>query len=153
MDDRFPIRPAASADLPAIAALERACFSDPWSVQGFGELLATPQVVFLVADRDGDVAGYAVGRAVLAEGELLNLAVAQGARRQGVGDRLLAAVLVALRERGAGEVFLEVRESNLAARRLYERHGFRTVGLRPRYYARPAEDALVMRLALSEVVA
>lgn len=153
MDDRFPIRPAASADLPALAALERTCFSDPWSAQGFGELLAMPEVVSLVAGRDGEVAGYAMARAVLAEGELLNLAVAPAARRQGIGERLLAAALEALRLRGVGQVFLEVRESNAAARRLYERHGFRTVGCRPRYYQRPAEDALVMRVELSRVVA
>ncbi len=80
------------------------------------------------------------------EAELGNLAVRPEWRARGLGSTLLDAVLAQARERGAGGLFLEVRVSNTAARQLYERAGFRAVGLRPGYYVNPAEDALVMRV-------
>lgn len=95
-----------------------------------------------------DVAGYVVARAVADEGEILNLAVAPAGRRHGVGRALVRAVLHALGTRGVRDVFLEVRESNAAARALYAAHGFREVGRRPRYYRRPAEDAIILRAAI-----
>jgi ribosomal-protein-alanine N-acetyltransferase len=130
-------------------AIERVSFSDPWSEAGFVEALETPAGFGLVAERDGELLGYVVGRVVAGEGEILNLAVAPGVRRTGVGRALLEAALDLLVRRGGREVFLEVRVSNLAARRLYEAAGFRVVGVRPRYYRRPVEDALVLRRALA----
>jgi len=92
------------------------------------------------------VAGYVVAIDAADEGEILNLAVAPQSRRHGLGHALVRRVLEALTGRGARAIYLEVRESNAPARRLYAAHGFREVGRRQRYYRRPVEDAIVLRL-------
>lgn len=142
------IRPATAADVPALLALERTCFPDPWSEQGLAESLQPPHGGGLVAESARGIVGYLITREVGGSGEILNLAIAPGLRRQGVGQGLLGAGLADLADRGAQEVFLEVRESNHAARELYARAGFRVVGARRGYYRSPSEDALVMRLEI-----
>jgi ribosomal-protein-alanine N-acetyltransferase len=102
-----------------------------------------------VAEASGDVVGYSVGRAMLDEAEILNLGVAPHARRRGIARTLVRALLAEFAGVGARSVFLEVRESNLPARGLYESFGFREVGRRTRYYRRPVEDAVVLRAAIS----
>jgi ribosomal-protein-alanine N-acetyltransferase len=102
-----------------------------------------------VAEESGDLVGYIVGRAMFDEAEILNLGVAVHARRRGVGRALVRALLTEFVGAGARSVFLEVRESNLPARGLYESFGFREVGRRTRYYRRPVEDAVVLRAAIS----
>jgi ribosomal-protein-alanine N-acetyltransferase len=149
MDARFHIRPAALADAPTLSRLERQCFSDPWSTEGFREVLATPVCFGLIGEAGLEIQGYLLARAVAGEGEILNLAVVPGARRRGIGGALLEVGLRQLRNRGAREVFLEVRESNQAARAMYQSRGFRVVGARQRYYRQPVEDALVFRLPLA----
>lgn len=99
-----------------------------------------------------EVIGYAIGWVVADEAELANLGVAVRARRQGVGRRLVEAVVAAARERGGRRLYLEVRESNVAAVELYRSLGFQTVGRRSRYYARPSEDARVMAVDLTTTV-
>ena len=103
---------------------------------------------FLVAERQGVVAGYIVAHCVADEGEILNLGVAPAHRRQGIGHALVERLLAVLGRRGVRGVYLEVRESNTAARRLYEAFGFREVARRARYYRRPVEDAVVLRAAI-----
>jgi ribosomal-protein-alanine N-acetyltransferase len=96
-----------------------------------------------VAEESGAVVGFSLARRVAdEEWEVLNLAVAAAFRRRGIGRRLLGDLL----ERRRGEFFLEVRESNRAARELYERAGFRTITKRLQYYANPVETAIVMKL-------
>jgi ribosomal-protein-alanine N-acetyltransferase len=102
-----------------------------------------------VAEASGDLVGYIVGRAMFDEAEILNLGVAVHARRRGVARALVRALLTEFVGAGARSVFLEVRESNLPARGLYESFGFREVGRRTRYYRRPVEDAVVLRAAIS----
>jgi ribosomal-protein-alanine N-acetyltransferase len=145
MDTPFPIRPANFADAAALAAIERRCFSDPWPLEGFREVLRMPGAVALVMlDADEPVA-YFLAREILGTAEVLNLAVVPELRGQGLGARLLDAGLDAIRARGGSEVFLEVRASNAVAQRLYASRGFRTEGRRRGYYRRPDEDALVLR--------
>jgi len=147
-------RPATAADIPAVAAIERDVFSDPWSARSFADTLARPETVFLALDgEERRLAGYAIGLAVRDEGEVLNLAVRAEARRQGAGGRLLDALLGELKRRGARRVFLEVRSSNEAAVHLYEGAGFRRIGRRPAYYAHPREDAVTMALDFGGVPA
>ena len=117
-------------------------------MKDFRECVATG-VPFLVAVAGDEVAGYAIAHAAADEGEILNLGVAPARRRQGVGAELVRAMMDALRARGARAVYLEVRDSNAAARALYERLGFREVGRRSRYYRRPVEDAILLRAAIS----
>lgn len=145
---RFQIRPARADDLPRLLELERACYTDPWSARGLAESLAPPAGFGLVAEAARGVIGYVIGREAGGSGEILNLAVAPGSRRRGVARGLVALALERLAAHGAATVFLEVRESNRAARAVYEEAGFRVVGMRRGYYRSPPEDALVMRLEL-----
>lgn len=149
MGDRWRIRPATLADAPALAILERRCFSDPWSVAAFEELLPLSYMVSLIAEDDDGIGGYLVAREIAGESEILNLAVVPEARRGGLGRRLLEEGLGQLQERGAQRVWLEVRESNAAAQALYAGRGFQTAGRRSRYYRAPVEDALVLSMDLS----
>ena len=145
------VRPASPDDLPAIVAIERASFSDPWSKGSFISLLERPRVFFAVAV-DGpkrSVIGHVVTWFVLDEAELANLAVLPAQRGRGIGGLLLGAALDAAEARGATTMYLEVRASNEAALALYGSRGFREVGRRPDYYRRPVEDALILRLELS----
>jgi ribosomal-protein-alanine N-acetyltransferase len=146
MDERYRIRPASPADAPALSAIERRCFSDPWSSAGFREAIAVPGGFGLIVERPGPViAGYLLGRQACSEGEVLNLAVDPPERRRGLGAALLREGLEYLTRQGVEQVFLEVRESNQAALRLYQSHGFRVVGMRSGYYRNPPENAVVLR--------
>jgi ribosomal-protein-alanine N-acetyltransferase len=147
-DAPFRIRPAQAADIPALVALERIAFSDPWSPGDFADCRAAGWPI-LVAENDTGVVAYVVGRAVLDEAEILNLAVAVPARRRGIARALVRDLIAAFAERGVSSLFLEVRESNHAARGLYASFGFREVGRRQRYYHQPVEDAVVLRAVIS----
>ena len=94
------------------------------------------------------VGGYAIGLSAGDEGEILNLGVAPAHRGKGVGRVLIGGMLATLRARGVRTVYLEVRDSNAVARRLYESLGFREVARRARYYRRPVEDAVILRAAV-----
>lgn len=148
---RVALRPAAASDVDAVVEIERASFSDPWSQRSFEALLRDARVIFTVAAlQDGTVAGYVVAWFVADEGEIANLAVAPAARRRSVGATLLDATIRLARSRHVTSLYLEVRDSNVAARALYASRGFVEVGRRRRYYRRPEEDALVLRLVLPE---
>jgi ribosomal-protein-alanine N-acetyltransferase len=134
--------------VPAIAAIEREAFTDPWSARAFNDTLARPDAIFLVAELAGQLGGYAIGVVVADEAEVLNVAVERDARRRGLGQRLVTALLEELRARGARRAHLEVRASNLPAIGLYGCLGFRRIGRRSRYYVSPVEDAVTMVLDL-----
>lgn len=142
------VRRARPEDLPRILEVERAAFSTPWSEASFRTLMPLSRVIVRVAELDGRVVGHGVVWRVADEGELANLAVDPDMHGHGVGRILLDQLLAEAREAGITHVFLEVRESNLPARRLYSSRGFQEVALRPGYYRRPTEDALVLRLEL-----
>ena len=133
--------------MPAVHAIEQASFTDPWSLRDFRECVAS-DVVFLVATDLGGVAGYVIAQDAADEGEILNLAVAAPRKRGGIGRALVEGALAALGDRGVERVFLEVRESNAAARALYASLAFGEVGRRSRYYRRPVEDAIVLKAAI-----
>ena len=144
------IRAAKRDDVDEVAAIERRAFSDPWSANSFRALFGNPLVHFAVAEDSitGQVFGYVVTWFVVDEGEIANLAVSDEARRTGIGARLLDHALEVARERRCQIVFLEVRESNAAARALYASRAFEVAGRRSKYYRKPVEDALVLRRAL-----
>ncbi len=139
------IRPATTADLDAICVIERASFGDPWSRKSFGDSLTHGFVRLNVLEVDGAVAGYSVVWTSSVECELANLAVDPARRRGGLGAQLLDAALAQAQAEGLLVMFLEVRDSNAAARRLYASRGFHEVGRRASYYRNPVEDALVLR--------
>lgn len=143
MDGDFRIREATASDVAAIEAVERASFTDPWTEESFRTLLA--HYAFVAVDAAERIAGYVFAVGVEDAGEILNVAVAGEHRQRGLGRRLVEHALQALERDGVVHVFLEVRESNEAARALYRRLGFVLVGRRRRYYRHPLEDALVLR--------
>lgn len=152
MASRFHLRLATVEDVPALAAAERICFSDPWSEAGVRSLFQSDTSFGVMATPNRspkEVAGYLFARAIGQDAEILNLAVQPSYRRQGLGRTLLVDGLERLAARGAVRVFLEVRESNESARRLYAGQGFRVLGMRPDYYRDPREHALILEWQLS----
>lgn len=147
--DALVLRHAALADVEQVAELELTCFtSDPWPRQSFESFIDRAGVTFIVAEdpgREKAIVGYAVLIQVADEAELLNLAVAGDSRRSGIGSSLLQSLLEAAARDGIRTVYLEVRDSNAAARALYAAHGFVEVGRRRGYYQRPTEDALILQ--------
>jgi ribosomal-protein-alanine N-acetyltransferase len=143
------VRAAREGDLPAIVTIELECFtSDPWPRESFESFIGRSGVTFIVAEdpaRPGTVAGYGVLLQAADEAEVLNLAVSGTSRGRGVGTALLRSLLDSAEQAGVRQVYLEVRESNVAARALYAAHGFAEAGRRRAYYQRPVEDALILR--------
>lgn len=139
------VRSASEADVKHIHAIECASFGDPWSLQTFHHSLTLAHVRLSVLEDARGVAGYAVLWMSKEECELANIAVDPVRRGAGVGARLLDAAIDAARGEGALVMFLEVRASNEAARRLYASRGFHEVGRRAAYYQNPVEDALILR--------
>ena len=140
------LRPLTAADLPALAALEGACFSHPWTERQLAADLENDLLTHLGAvSPEGALLGYAEVRAVLDEGTLERIAVAPAARRRGIGEALLARLVREGRGRLAF-LTLEVRAGNAPAIGLYEKLGFREVGRRKNYYREEGEDALLLTL-------
>ncbi|HEY0026028.1 MAG TPA: ribosomal protein S18-alanine N-acetyltransferase [Longimicrobium sp.] len=144
----FHVRHCREGDIARVVEIEIASFTMPWKEDTFRGLLKRTDSDFLVAEMDGDVVGYATAWTVLDQAELGNVAVAPEARGAGVGGALVDAVVDHVRDRGAAELFLEVRVSNEAAKSVYRQRGFTGVGRRRSYYSHPTEDALVMRLRI-----
>ena len=140
---RFEIRPATAADLPAILAVERSCYDQPWSDRQFRDELANRYGHIDLLLVDGELAGYHCWWLLYGELHVLNLATAPAFRRCGVAARLLQTALDAAARQGLERALLEVRAGNSAAISLYRRFGFRESGRRRRYYP-DGEDALLM---------
>src|SRR5947209_782754 len=159
------VRPAEPADLPRLVEIaSHSATAAQWNQTEYLKLFATdqpdaqpqanPQIIdpnikaqpraALVVEQSGSVVGFIVGRQVDDEWEIENIAVTGSARRCGLGSRLVGELLDLVRSRGGRSVFLEVRESNRAARSLYEKWAFLEVGRRKMYYQNPAEDALLL---------
>ena len=137
------IRPFAAAHVPALAQIERLCFSTPWSETALAEELTNPHARFLVAEKDGAAVGYVGCLFVAGEGDITNVAVHPAHRRQGIAARLVEALLAAAKAERITAIHLEVRAGNVPAIALYEAHGFCSDGVRPGFYTRPTEDAVL----------
>jgi ribosomal-protein-alanine N-acetyltransferase len=146
---KFELLPMSAADFPAVMAIETRIYAFPWTQGNFRDSLAAGYNCWVYL-RDGELIGYAVLMHASDQAHLLNLSIAANCQRQGCGGLLLQGVCALARGNGARLLFLEVRPSNVAALRLYERHGFQRIGLRRDYYPAPAgrEDALIFSLPL-----
>ena len=134
-----------SIHVSQVAALEKLCFSDPWSENSVASELNNPLSLWLVA-LDGDaVAGYVGSQSVMGWADMMNIAVDPDYRRQGVAQELVERLVAALMANEVTCLTLEVRASNDAAIALYEKLGFAQIGRRPNYYRNPREDALILR--------
>lgn len=142
---RVRVEPMRADDIPAVHAIESASFPTPWPPYAFRQELETNRMAHYLVVRAGDrVIGYAGIWLMVDEAHVTTFAVLPVYRRRGIGARLLSELLGLCLDLGATTVTLEVRLSNGPARELYQRFGFRPVGLRPRYYSDNAEDALIM---------
>jgi [ribosomal protein S18]-alanine N-acetyltransferase len=136
------IRSAALEDVGAILALERLAPSAAhWTTAQYNELVNSG--VVLVAEESGRLCGFVGAKAVLGEWEIENVVVAAEFLRRGVASELMRALIQGAKSEAASVIRLEVRESNLPARALYVRHGFREAGRRRSYYSGPDEDAIL----------
>jgi ribosomal-protein-alanine N-acetyltransferase len=132
-------------DIPDVHVIERASFAVPWPDDAYRSEIQTNRLASYVVARAGDeLVGFAGLWVMVDEAHITTFAVDPRWRRRGIGERLLLALLDLAEGRRAREVTLEVRLSNMPARRLYEKYGFRPVGIRPRYYSDNGEDALIM---------
>ena len=139
------IRRMEREDLDAVTAIEAATFAIPWSRESFRqELERNVAARYLVAETEGQIAGYAGAWVILDESHITNIAVAERFRGRGIGKRLTAALLQYLSNLGACYATLEVRVSNERAQRMYRDLGFVNVGKRKRYYEDNGEDAFLM---------
>lgn len=152
------IRSATLADVPAILAIERQSASAAhWSQHEYEKLVKSGAVwiaeqVFeqalaeQVPEPPAKLCGFVCAQVAVGEWELENIVVAADFLRQGIADQLMRRLIGEARALVAPKILLEVRESNMAARRLYEKHGFRETGRRPKYYNNPLEDAILYAL-------
>lgn len=141
------VRRATYDDLPRMIEIaRRAVTAAQWSPQHY-ERVFSPGRLALVIEQDRQVMGFIVGRAVNDEWEIENIAVIGDARRRGLGSHLLGDFLHHIRGSGAIQAFLEVRESNVAARALYEKWAFIESGRRKAYYQDPPEDAVLLKFS------
>ena len=147
--DQIRIVPITTSHLDEIVAMERRCFSDPWTRGMFRSEIELAGGTYARAAILGEaLAGYSFAVIVADEAHLGNLAVDPGYRRRGIAQALLLDLLTAARSQGIRRVTLEVRESNSIARNFYARNGFVDIAIRKSYYRNPVEDAIVMLLML-----
>jgi ribosomal-protein-alanine N-acetyltransferase len=143
------IAPAGPDAAALLAALHAEAFpADPWNETAMARLLAMPGAFALIAAQDDEPAGLVLARVAADAAEIVTLGVAAARTRRGIGRSLVTAAAAEARARGAARLFLEVAATNGAARRLYERLGFREVGRRRRYYP-DGTDALLLARTLS----
>ena len=128
-----------------VAALEKICFSDPWSENSVASELNNPLSLWLVVVEEGRVIAYVGSQTVMDETDMMNIAVHPDHRRQGYAGALITELIRQLKTNGSRMLTLEVRASNVPAIGLYTGYGFRQIGLRKNYYRNPKEDALILR--------
>jgi len=138
------IRRSMPKDSAEISRAEAEIFPDPWSEEDITSLISTEGGMCYTALSDGVVIGYLIGRQITPEGEIYRLATLPDYRRRGVAYRLLDYAVKTERGRGLETLFLEVREQNLPARKLYKSYGFREISIRKNYYKNPSDNAIIM---------
>lgn len=138
------IRELTPVDVEAVSRIEEAVFSMPWKANDFLTMIEADYAHYFVAEEDGEIAGYCGVRNMAGEGEISNVAVAEKYRRKGIGRKLMEYMLKEAPSFGIGDLTLEVRVSNTPAISLYESLGFHKEGVRPGFYEKPKEDALIM---------
>ena len=141
----FTIERMTREDIEQVEAIEQEIFSVPWSEQSFIDACETKENVYIVCKDNGKVLGYCGMWTVLGEGNITNMAVASQYRRQGIAELLMREMeRISIEENGVDVFFLEVRQSNESAKKLYEKMGYKPIGTRKRFYEKPVEDAIVM---------
>lgn len=144
------IRPATEDDIDALASISKASLAYAWSRQDFLDSIRNPQARIFLMEASGNrmdpvIAGYAVLYFAADEGEVTSVGVLPAVRRQGIGSAIMRELIAQSAALGVRSLYLEVRESNLPAQKLYASLGFAQVGIRPQFYESPREDAYIMK--------
>ena len=142
------IRPMTMEDCEQVAAIEAVSFSMPWSLDAFTKTIQKDNFRYFVAEEAGEILGYCGFLYVLDEAEIPNVCVKASARGQGIGKQMMTVLIGEAAKLGMAVLFLEVRESNSPARRLYEGLGFEQIGMRKNFYEQPVEHAVLMSKTL-----
>lgn len=140
----WQIRKMCEQDIDEVEQIEKEIFSVPWSAKSFSDACKNENNIYLTCIIDDEVAGYCGLWTVLGEGNITNMAVSHKHRRKGIGRALMQEMEKRGREKEVSVFFLEVRESNSAARALYEGLGYEQIGVRKRFYEKPVESAVIM---------
>jgi ribosomal-protein-alanine N-acetyltransferase len=148
MQTRVKIRPMTFRDISEVICIEKQVYSWPWSSWIFFQELVAPERYYIVAEIQGEIVGYAGLQWILEEGHVTNIAVKKSWQRRGIGSILLENLIARARELNLKFITLEVRVSNFAAQKLYQKFGFVVEGMRKNYYVKPVEDAVIMTLYL-----
>jgi len=138
------IREMKADDVEIVSKIESEVFSMPWSAKDFLEMVEADYAYYYVAELDGEIAGCCGIRNIAGDGEITNVVVAPSYRRRGIALKMMEYMLEEAVKAGIGDCTLEVRVSNQPAIRLYERLGFKGEVIRPHFYDKPDEDALIM---------
>ncbi len=138
------VREMRPEDAGDVSAIERICFSDPWSFESIKGGLENSFDTWLVLEEEGTISGYCVFRIIAGEGELLRMAVLPEYRGRGLSKKLMDRMVEYTRKMEADSISLEVRENNKKARNLYKSYGFTEEYTRKNYYRDPCEDAIIM---------
>ncbi len=144
MNRQLVIRPMTYEDIESVSCIEAECFSMPWSAEAYRKVLEDDKCLYLVATLDGNVVGMCGVMNLLGEGDINNVAVTADKRGQGIAFAMLEELIKRGEERGIVDFTLEVRVSNQAAIHTYEKLGFVSEGIRPKFYEKPIEDAMIM---------
>lgn len=137
-------------EIDDILQIEHSSFTDPWSKSSFEKAINSDNItVYSVTDDNGNTVGFSCLLMIDYEAEILNIAVDNNSRNQGIGTLLATHMINICRSNGVEDIFLEVRESNVSARALYVKLGFAEIGKRKKYYSNPTEDAILMKLSLN----
>ena len=144
MNGQLVIRPMETKDVEAVSRIEAECFSMPWSSDAYRKTLEDEKCLYLVALLEEEIIGMCGVMNLLGEGDISNVAVTASKRGHGYAFAMLEQLILLGEERGISEFTLEVRESNRAAIRTYEKLGFVSEGRRPNFYEKPVEAALIM---------
>lgn len=144
MSLKYVIRPMTEEDTFAVSQIEQGIFSLSWSQKSFADACSNADNVYLVCEADGVIAGYCGMWTVLGEGNITNMAVSPDYRRCGIAQTLMQAMEEYGEDKKVTSYFLEVRQSNAPAIALYEKMGYKNIGIRKRFYEKPVEDAVIM---------
>ena len=144
------VRQMTADDIAQVVEIEEEAFSSPWTVKGFEESLELLYSRFYVAVVDEKIAGYIGSYLMYDEIDITNIAVRKIFRRKGIANKLIEEVLVYAKEKEVSNINLEVRLSNIPARNLYEKYGFKELGIRKNFYSKPTEDGMIMQKNMTQ---
>ncbi|MBI9030722.1 ribosomal protein S18-alanine N-acetyltransferase [bacterium] len=160
-EEDLKLREMTEADIPTIVEIEQELFSLPWTTDIFLEEIASRDQFYQVINGKkltckhnyllelrGEIVGFFLGWAIYGEYSLMNIGVTKRYQNLGLGSFLLHQVIEKALELECFDIYLEVRESNISAQKLYRKYGFKEISIRKDYYFEPTENALVMRLDL-----